>query len=103
MSCCKNELGQFPHNRDINTGVSAVQSGIHELRFTGPNYVRFSKFLTLAEFDDIVIPQGLLNEDCAYSLEIIQPDSTLLSLTDCTNFALTTFINKVDCSDVGYL
>lgn len=103
MACCKNDLGSFPHNKDINTGLQAAQSGMHELMFTGPNFTRFSKYLNVSIGEDIVIPQGILNEDCVYAMVITQPDGTTIEQDACENFAFRTFINKVVCDDIEYL
>lgn len=100
MSCCKNDLGSFAHNKAIETGITATQSGIHELMFTGPNGVRFTKYLNVEEGEDITIPAGLLNEDFQYGLVISQPDGTSLEVDDCPNFALKTYVNTVTCDDI---
>lgn len=103
MSCCLNKLGSFPHNKDINTGIEAPASGMYELMFTGPNFTRFTKYLTFAASDDIVIPEGILNEDMTYSLVITKPDGDLLEVDACSNFSLTTYVNKVVCDELEYL
>lgn len=103
MSCCLNDLGSFPHNKDINTGVEASVSGMHCLSFEGPNFSKFSKYVSCESGEDIVIPQGTLNEDFTYNFTIAKPDGTLYSADDCSNYALKTFINKVACDDIQYL
>lgn len=103
MSCCYNDLGSFPHNRIIDTGIDAPSAGIYELRFLGPNFTKFSKFIGFGLGDDIEIPVGTLNEDFTYTLEIVLPSGSLHSVDDCTNFRLSTFINKIACSDAQYL
>lgn len=103
MSCCVNDLGSFPHNRVIDTGLDAVAAGIYELRFTGANFTKFSKFLNLGAGDDIEIPVGILNEDFTYNFEVIQPDLTKMEVDDCTTFGIQVFINRIACYDVEYL
>lgn len=103
MSCCVNDLGSFPHNRVIDTGLDAESAGLHELRFQGANFVKFSKFLNLGTGNDITIPVGTLNEDFVYNFEVIKPDGSKVSVDDCTTFSLQTFINKIACDDVDYL
>lgn len=103
MSCCLNDLGSFPHNEDINTGIAAPASGLYRLRFAGVNYSKFTKYLNFDAGDDIVIPSGTLNEDAVFTLNIIKPDGSAYSENDCENFSITTFINKVACDDVDYL
>lgn len=103
MACCKNVLGLFPHNKAIDTGIAAAQTGTHVLQFTGPNFTRFSKAIWVSSGNNIVIPQGVLNEDCVYEFEIIQPDAVLMEQAGCETFSLQTFINKMDCDDLDYL
>lgn len=103
MSCCLNDLGSFPHNRDINTGLAANGAGVYELRFTGPNYSKFSKYIAFSDTEDIIIPAGILNEDFQYTLEIFKPDGTNLLVDECQYFGLRTFINIVSCDDIEYL
>jgi hypothetical protein len=103
MICCKNDLGTFPHNRDINTGIETTQAGIHEIRLKGPNFATQSLFQNLDSGDEIVIPKGVLNEYFQYSMVIIQPDLTMIELTECSNFTFKTFINRISCEDESYL
>lgn len=103
MSCCKNDLGSFPHNKDIDTGLEADATGVYELLFTGPNYVKFSKYLQVALGDNIIIPQGTLNEDFQYMLVITKPDGTAWEVDACPNFSLKTYVNTLACADINYL
>lgn len=103
MACCKNDLGSFPHNKDIDTGLVADDTGVYELLFTGPNYVKFSKYLQVTAGNNIIIPQGVLNEDFLYSLVITKPDGQLLLVNECSNHVLKTFINTLACADIDYL
>lgn len=102
MSCCKNDLGEFPHNQEILTGIDAAQTGLHKLTFTGPNYTKFSKYLRFTAAEEIAIPVGLLNEDFQYTLVITQPDNTNIEVDECENFSLRTFINKIECDELQY-
>ena len=101
MACCKNNLGEFPHNRDIDTGVVALQTGTHELRLKAANFTTQSLWLNVTLGGNIIIPQGNLNENFTYSFTIIQPDGTILEVTDCSNFSLTTFISTASCDDLS--
>lgn len=103
MTCCKNDLGSFPHNKEINTEIVAAQSGMHELMFTGPLGVKFTRYLNFGSGDPIVFPANTLNEDFQYLLVITQPDGTIMESDDCPNFSLKTFINKIACDDIQYL
>lgn len=103
MSCCRNDLGSFPHNRDINTGILVPAAGKYELRFHAPNWAVFSVFQVLASGEEVVIPQGLLNEDFQYDMEIVKTDGTMIEQDDCSTFSFRTFINKVSCDDIDYL
>jgi hypothetical protein len=99
MDCCKNDLGEFPHTEDVDTGINVDPTGVYKLRFTGPNFTRFEKNYHYTSGHKIVIPKGVLNEDFTYSLEIIKPDGSTLSQNDCSNFVLRTFINIKECDD----
>lgn len=104
MACCKNKIGEFPHNRDIETGIVSTVTGLHELRFKASNFTRQSVWVNISVAgDEFVIPQGTLNENFTYSFEIVKPDGSLLSETDCTTFELTTYINTITCEDEQYL
>lgn len=103
MACCKNDLGSFPHNRVINTTVLALAAGIHEIRLTGPNFAVQSIWQDLTIGEEIIIPKGVLNEDFQYSMQVVQPDLSLLEVLDCSNFSFKAFINKIACADESYL
>ncbi len=103
MSCCKNDLGSFPHNQDIDTGLVSDSAGVWRLHFTGPNFSKMMKPLSFSNGEAIVIPQGILNEDCLYSLILENPSGVNFTQDDCENFVLTTYINKIACEDVEYL
>lgn len=96
-NCCNNELGRFPHNEDINTGIKAVQNGYHVLRFMAPNFTWFTLTYYYFANADIIIPKGKLNESFLYTMKILQPDDTYLETDDCDNYTFTTFINTKAC------
>lgn len=105
MSCCKNDLGAFPHSKDIDTGivtpiVSDVPINITwHLVFTGINGTKFELDVDILEGENIIIPQGFLNEDMYYCFTAYKIDSMALPPTneyikvnDCDNFCLRIFI-----------
>lgn len=102
-NCCHNDLGCFPHNKDIDTGLLAEQAGVYNLMFIGPNFSRFSKLIYFAIGAAIIIPKGVLNEDFQYTFQIIQPDGVAVLVDTCPNFSFKTFINITDCDDIDYL
>lgn len=103
MSCCKNDLGEFAHNQEIDTGLVADGTGVYHFEFVGPNGCKFSKYIYFADGEGLVIPQGILNEDFTYLFTITGPDGALLEVDECSNFGLKTFINIVSCDDIEYL
>lgn len=103
MDCCKNDLGEFAHNKDIDTGIEAGTSGLYELMFTGPGFSKFSKYYHFEAGSSIIIPAGILNEDFTYKLVITDPSGNAVSVNSCSNFSLKTFVNVVSCDDTVYL
>jgi len=107
MDCCKNDLGIFPHNEDINLGPIAEESGEVTLFFTGINGTKFSIKINVADPTadaDIIIPKGLLNEDLYYCFTIRNPSGSYIEkITDgigCGNYCLKTFIDITSgCGD----
>ncbi len=97
MDCCKINLENFPHNEDINTGLVAVQDGVHEFKFNAMNFTVLSYKKTFGIGDPIIIPQGLLSEDFTYKFTIKQPDATNFETTvdsvTCDTFVLRTYIS----------
>lgn len=96
MNCCTNDLGSFPHNEDIETGLSASQFGTHKIQLLF-NGARITIELDLTYYQEIIIPRPF-NEDYTYKMEIIQPDGTLYEVDDCTVFAFKVYLNiNSDC------
>lgn len=98
MNCCVNDLGQLPHNEDIDLGVLAGQAGDYfaVLFFAG---MRIRRKITLAIGDELIVPRPF-NEMYFYKMQIIQPDGTLLKIDDCENFVFQTYINVTSsCSE----
>lgn len=97
--CCQNDLGCFPHNKEIDTGLTAPEAGIYKFFFSGPNFTKFEKILYFGAGQAIKIAAGVLNEDFQYRLQIEKPDGTFWSQDDCEFFAIKTFINTISCDD----
>ena len=112
MDCCKNELGNFPHNTDINTGIVITLDGVYSLTFSSINGTSFGLDIDVPSSpppSTLIIPKGKLNEDLYYCFTILQPSDPnainptreLLSVDDCTEFCLKTFIlTNPDCGDI---
>lgn len=97
MNCCTHELGIFPHNEEINTGIAtSIGVGNYLLMFTGINGTKFG--LTIIITDPIteptlIIPKGTLNEDMRYCFTILGPsDAYITDANGCGNFCLKTYI-----------
>lgn len=95
-TCCKNDLGELPHNEGVDIGVVATQTGVHTaiLFFAG---IRIKRNFNLTIGDDIVIPPPF-SEHYFYKVQVEKPDGTLVSLLDCENFVFKTYISATeDC------
>lgn len=94
MDCCINDLGRFPHNEIINTGIIAAQVGDHFLYMNAPTGGTFTLVKNLAIGEALTIAIGQLNESMIYNFKVAQPDGALISVADCENFRLQTIINS---------
>lgn len=94
MDCCINDLGRFPHNEIINTGIVATQIGDHFLYMNSATGGTFTLVKNVAIGEEITIAIGQLNESMTYNFKVGQPDGTLISVDDCENFKLQTIINS---------
>jgi hypothetical protein len=90
MSCCIKDLGSFPHNRELNTGIVATITGQYQaiLFFAG---VRITRLFNGVIGSALKIPMPF-NETYLYKLQIIKPDGTNLSVDNCDNFAFRIYI-----------
>lgn len=90
-NCCVNDLGDKPHNEDLDLGVQATQDGIYKaiLFFAG---VRITRRFLMVTGDDLIVPRPF-NETYQYKMQIIQPDGTLLEIDSCDTFAFKTYIS----------
>ncbi len=98
MDCCVNNLGSFPHNADINTGLFATQNGVYKIHLQYVGGI-ITKRITLSVNDPVIIERPF-NESYLYKFTIEKPDRTLLSVDDCTNFSLKTYVDTSEpCED----
>lgn len=97
MDCCKNDLGDVPHNQNVGTGVNTDEAGVHVaiLFFAG---VRLRRPFSVALGDEIEIP-GPFNEMYQYKAQVEKPSGALVSLSDCTNFVFKTYISTNEVCD----
>lgn len=104
MDCCKNNLGKFPHNADVSTGIDTDESGLHLLEFTGINGTKHLIEINVADPSsdaEIKIPKGKLNEDMLYLFTIEKPSGDKIITDDCENYTLTIYIQtNPDCGNV---
>ena len=98
MDCCKIDLGQVPHNEDVNTGILADQAGTWKAVLTF-GCAKITRSFVLAINDPIIVPRPF-NEVYQYSMQIIKPNNDLLEVDDCSIFAFRTYINiDQDCGN----
>lgn len=104
MGCCKNILSDQPHNEDLDMRIAAPSAGTYKaiLNYIGAKIV---KEIDLDLGADIIVPRPF-NENYLYTMQIIQPDGTALSVDDCALFQFQTYINinktcnnDTDCDD----
>ena len=95
MNCCKVNLGEFPHNEDINTGIKAPADGTYKLILSfGPD-VKQKKETELSANDDIIIKPPFL-ESALYKLQIVDPNGDFVTFEDCPNFTFKTYIQTTE-------
>jgi hypothetical protein len=103
MDCCKNELGNFPHNADIHTGVFVIGGGdyIFDAGKINGTIIRFAVTITPSEVPiELIIPKGILNEDFYYCFTITDPLGQPIEENYCGNFCLKTYIEtNITCGD----
>lgn len=93
MECCINDLGRFPHNKAIDTGIPVTVVGDYILMMEGSNGNTFELVKTIEEAGNIMIAVGDLNENMDYKFTIEDPDGDLISVNECSNFKLKTILN----------
>ena len=93
-TCCSNNLGRFPHNKQIDTALLVSDLGVYILRFRGSDNNTFELEKTIEAPETLKIEIGELNENMTYTFTVEKPDGTLLSLNDCETFKLQTIINN---------
>jgi hypothetical protein len=98
MDCCKNDLGQFPHNEDVDTGALADQVGVWKALLTF-GAAKITRSFTIANLNDPIIVPRPFNELYQYSMQIMKPDNSLLEVTNCTIFAFKTYIAIAPCAE----
>jgi actin-related protein len=102
MDCCKTYLGEFPHNKDIDTGLMTDETGVHEIEFSKINGTKFNLELDIQDpTQSISIPKGSINEDLYYCFTIKKPSgSYIVNENECANFCLKTYIQIIpNCGD----
>lgn len=95
MDCCKNELGNFPHNADIPTGIMVLGGGDYVFNAGKINGTVFAFPVTIPDVDtptELVIPKGILNEDFYYCFTVKNPAGNFVETNDCQNYCLKTYI-----------
>jgi hypothetical protein len=91
--CCSNNLGRFPHNQIIDTGIVTTITGTHIVRLAAANGNTFELRKEIEEPETIKFEIGELNESMEYTFTIEKPDGTFISVSNCETFKLKTIIN----------
>lgn len=73
-NCCNSgiSLGCFDVCTDIDTGLLALETGVHTLEITFLS-LKIKKDVTLAIGDPILVPKAYVNENAEHGLRILQP------------------------------
>ncbi|WP_282787174.1 hypothetical protein [Flavobacterium croceum] len=93
MDCCVNNLGRYPHNKEIDTYLVATEAGEHTLYLTDAKGNTFELIKDVETGETIKIAIGELNENMVYNFTIDKPSGTKISVNDCETFQLKTIIN----------
>jgi hypothetical protein len=93
MDCCVNNLGRYPHNKEIDTFILATEQGSHTLYLTDAKGNTFELIKDVEIGEKIKISVGELNENMLYQFKIQQPSGDYISVNDCEKFQLKTIIN----------
>lgn len=98
--CCSNNLGKFPHNKPVDTGI-LLDPGTYTILIEGANDDIFELEKEIEAGEKLIFDIGELNENMIYKFQIRKEDDSLYTLNNCTIFKLKTFINtKIDgCTD----
>jgi hypothetical protein len=101
MECCLNNLGKYPHNKEINTNITAPATGDYVFYFTTSNSNNFSLTINFEVGDKLIIPVSTLNESMVHTFRIEKPDGNFITQNECDVFGLQTIINtQIDgCSN----
>jgi len=91
-------LGEFPHDADINTGLVAVQDGVHtcKLFIAGIFFKQLEYDLNIGDtliFEATEISK--INENAHVEFIVVQPDTTLFVSGSFRWFSFKTYINIV--------
>lgn len=89
MSCCVNNLGTFPHNQDINTGIPISVSGNYVVEMEYLGTVLYKRLSIIAP-SVVTIPKPF-NENYTYKFKVRGPNG-YVSMSGCEEYTLKTFV-----------
>lgn len=100
-NCCKYIFGLYPHNFDlVLDDLFATVDGKYTLVVRMPGGSTKTLLLDAKAGDELIIPQGVLNESAVVDFKILDIFGAPLKMNDCESFQLTTFINiNLKCDD----
>lgn len=101
MNCCSNNLGMFPHNKEIDTGILCVIAGTYVINVDSADGNKFAIEQEKEIADKIKFAIGDLNENMEHVFTVTDPNGELIKINDCEFFKLQTYINtrKHECPD----
>lgn len=99
--CCSYNFGLYPHNADIILDdLLADADGIYTVCVTMPGGVIKNIPIDAKAGDELIIPQGQLNEDATIKFRVFDIHGLPMLMEDCDSFKLQTYINStLKCHD----
>lgn len=100
-NCCKYSFGSYPHNFDlVLDNLFANADGIYTVIVDLFGGSKKTIDLDLKNGDEIIIPQGELNEQSIINFQVLDIHKIPMEMDGCANFTLTTYINvNLKCND----
>lgn len=90
MNCCKHDFGLYPHNEAIVLkGLVADIDGIFTVIAQMPSGSVKRIQINAITGNELIIPQGELNEDFVTRFIVLNPNKDNLTIDSCENFSLT--------------
>ena len=91
-NCCIVDIGSYPHNENVGTGLIATITGNHIVRLSYLGSI-IPITVNVNQGEEIVIPNNRLNENYTYEFTVEGPDGELVESAYCNTFKFKTYVN----------